>query len=54
MIPRTTNSDEILDEHISTLKRADGTNRTLSFQKVKEYLRNAAIAKENMEYRFSF
>ncbi|MGH1282494.1 ATP-binding protein [Bacillus basilensis] len=52
VIPRTTNSDEILDEHISTLKGPMAPTGRFLFKKVKEYLRNAAIAKENMEYRF--
>ncbi|MBY0600369.1 ATP-binding protein [Bacillus bingmayongensis] len=52
VIPRTTNSDEILDEHIANLKGPMAPAGRYLFTKMKEYLRNASIAKENMEYRF--
>lgn len=52
VIPRTTNSDEIIDEHIATLKGPMAPTGRYFFEQVKKYLRNSSMAKENMEYRF--
>ncbi|HDX9577627.1 TPA: ATP-binding protein [Bacillus pseudomycoides] len=52
VIPRTTNSDEIIDEHITTLKGPMAPTGRYFFEQVKKYLRNSSMAKESMEYRF--
>ncbi|PEJ23229.1 recombinase RmuC [Bacillus pseudomycoides] len=52
VIPRTTNCDEIIDEHIATLKGPMAPTGRYFFEQVKKYLRNSSMAKESMEYRF--
>ncbi|HDR5354479.1 TPA: recombinase RmuC, partial [Bacillus thuringiensis] len=52
VIPRTTDCDEIIDQHIATLKGPTAPTGHFFFEQVKKYLRNSSLAKESMEYRF--
>lgn len=52
VIPRTTNSDEILDEHIESISGPMAPTGRWLFGKMKQYLKRSAMSTENTEYHF--
>lgn len=52
VIPRVTDSDAILDEHIARLNGPLSNTAKLLFEKVKSYLQQSVVSKENTEYHF--
>ncbi|AWC63178.1 hypothetical protein [Bacillus cytotoxicus] len=52
VIPKVTDSDAIIDEHIARLKGPLSNTAKVLFEKVKLYLQQSSVSKENTEYHF--
>ncbi|HDR6289246.1 TPA: ATP-binding protein [Bacillus cereus] len=52
VVPRVTDSDAILDEHMARIKGPLSSTAKVLFEKVKIYLQQSSVSKENTEYHF--
>ncbi|OPD54041.1 ATP-binding protein [Bacillus anthracis] len=52
VIPKVTDSDAIIDEHIARLRGPLSNTAKTLFEKVKVYLQQSSVSKENTEYHF--